>query len=168
MGSRHFRCFFWLSLLTCHFYSVFISAGNRIPRGLSVVDGGGTIISAGERFELGFFSPNGSRFRYVGIWHYGISVQPIVWVANRDKPLSGNDSVLSMGDDGNLQIKSGDGEIVWSSNVTSSSPNSTAVLLDTGNPTDTYLPDMEVHMDTAGGELKIFRSWKSAILISIC
>ncbi|XP_042031159.1 uncharacterized protein LOC121777885 [Salvia splendens] len=182
MGSRHLRCFFWLSLVTCHVYSVFISAGNSIPKGVSVVDGGGTIISAGERFELGFFSPNGSRFRYVGVWHYGISVQPVVWVANRDKPLSGNDSVLAMGDDGNLQIKSGDGEIFWSTSVSSSSPNSTVVLLDTGNlaifpspnskrmlwqsfhtPTDTYLPDMEVHMDAAGAELKIFRSWKSAI-----
>lgn len=181
MGSS-FRSVFWLSLITSYCYIVFSSTASVIPKGLPVRDGGETVISGGEKFELGFFSPQGSRFRYVGIWYHGIAVQTVVWVANRERPLSGNDGVLTMADDGNLKITQRDGEIVWSSNVTVASSNSTAVLMDTGNlailasenskrvlwqsfdhPTDTYLPDMEVHMDTKGGERRVFTSWRSAV-----
>ena len=33
-----------------------------------------TIVSAGNKFELGFFSPANSTNRYVGIWYSNISV----------------------------------------------------------------------------------------------
>lgn len=179
MGS-YYRCSFWFLLITGYYYSVFSSATSKIRKGELVRDGGESIISSGEKFALGFFSPQGSQFRYVGIWYQGLPVQSVVWVANRERPISGNGGALSIGDDGNLQITRGDGEIVWSSNVTAASSNSTAVLMDTGNlvilasedskrvlwqsfdyPTDTYLPDMEVHMNARGGERRVFTSWKS-------
>ncbi|KAK6124446.1 hypothetical protein DH2020_041823 [Rehmannia glutinosa] len=74
------------------------------------------------------------------------------------------------------------GKIVWSSNLTVSSSNSTAILIDTGNfvlhdsensdrvlwqsfdhPTDTYLPDMEVQINVHDGEKRVFTSWESPI-----
>lgn len=181
-GFRFHRCIFWFFLVTAYWYSVFSFAASRIPVGVEVRDGGETIVSAGEKFELGFFSPQGSSFRYVGIWYYRIPVRTVVWVANRDRPISGDTGVLSVGDDGNLRItQGGGGEVVWSSNATAASSNSTAVLMDTGNlailasensrrvvwqsfdhPTDTYLPDMEVYMDAKGGERHVFTSWRTA------
>lgn len=47
-----------------------------------VVDGQ-TIVSAGGIFELGFFSPNRSKGRYVGIWYKGLPTEKVAWVANR-------------------------------------------------------------------------------------
>ncbi|KAI3456373.1 hypothetical protein Pfo_013036 [Paulownia fortunei] len=140
------------------------------------------LVSNGQSFKLGFFSPvNNSGFRYVGIWYYKVANESVVWVANRERPISGNDGVLTIGNDGNLMVMNGNGEMVWSSNVTVASSNSTAVLMDTGNlvlhgsenlnrvlwqsfdhPTDTYLPDMEVHMNVHDGERRVFTSWKSA------
>ncbi|GMJ05183.1 hypothetical protein like AT4G21390 [Hibiscus trionum] len=62
-----------------------------------------TIISAGGRFELGFFSPGNTSKYYVGIWHK-VSNRSIVWVANREYPLPRQSSNLSINDDGKLAI----------------------------------------------------------------
>ncbi|KAK4485148.1 hypothetical protein RD792_007761, partial [Penstemon davidsonii] len=149
---------------------------------LQTITDGETIISSGEKFELGFFSPKDSIFRYVGIWYHKVSQESIVWVANRANPITGNKGVLTIGKNGNLIILNRiNGDIIWSSNVTVQSNNSTAVLMDTGDfvlfndrqtsnvlwrsfdyPTDTYLPQMRVHVDFDKGEKRIFTSWKSA------
>lgn len=183
MGSD-FRCYrymvLWCFLITGYCYSAFSFAASRITRGDSIREGD-TIISGGEKFALGFFRPQDSDFRYVGIWYYKVAVQSVVWVANRERPISGNGGVLTIGDDGNLMILQGD-QMVWSSNATVASSNSTAILMDTGNlvlrgsensnrllwqsfdhPTDTYLPDMQVHMNVHDGERRVFTSWRSAI-----
>ncbi|KAL7088805.1 hypothetical protein ACP275_13G150200 [Erythranthe tilingii] len=196
MGSE-FRChryiFLWCFLIAGNYFSVFISAADRIQVGDSIKDGE-TIISAGDKFALGFFSPRDSDFRYVGIWYYRIPDQLVVWVANREAPISDNGGVLTIGNDGNLIVTNGDGRIIWSSNVTVplGNNNSTAILTETGNlvlrggsdnsnsnsnlnsnsnrllwqsfdhPTDTFLPNMEVHMNIEEGEKRVFTSWKSA------
>ncbi|KAL3503306.1 hypothetical protein ACH5RR_037755 [Cinchona calisaya] len=50
-----------------------------------VLKDGETIISSGGSFELGFFSPSSkSKNRYLGIWYKNISIQTVVWVANRE------------------------------------------------------------------------------------
>ncbi|KAK6149823.1 hypothetical protein DH2020_017348 [Rehmannia glutinosa] len=168
-------------MITGYCFSVFSFAADRITRGQSIRDGE-TIISAGGKFELGFFSPKNSGFRYVGIWYYRIANESVVWVANRERPISGNDGFLTIGNDGNLIVTHMNGKIVWSSNLTVSSSNSTAILMDTGNlvlhdsensdrvlwqsfdhPTDTYLPDMEVQINVHDGEKRVFTSWESPI-----
>ncbi|KAF2543952.1 hypothetical protein F2Q68_00031671 [Brassica cretica] len=63
---------------------------------------GDTLISEEEVFELGFFSPNDSSLRYVGIWYQNIQPQTIVWVANRERPLSDHNGAIKLADDGNL------------------------------------------------------------------
>ncbi|KAG8385667.1 hypothetical protein BUALT_Bualt03G0069000 [Buddleja alternifolia] len=184
MGFSEFRCyrnlFPWCFMVTCYFFSVFTFAADRITRGHSIRDGD-TIVSAGEKFALGFFSPQGSSFRYVGIWYYRVANESVVWVANRETPISDNGGALTIGNDGNLIVLNGDDDIIWSSNVTVESNNSTVVLRDTGNlvlysgehinreiwqsfdhPTDTYLPDMRVQMNVHDGERRVLTSWKSA------
>ncbi|KAF3638812.1 putative protein OBERON 3-like [Capsicum annuum] len=137
-------------------------------------------------FKLGFFSPGSrnSSNRYVGIW-YNFSETTVVWVANRDKPLKDSSGVFKISDDGNLVVMNGMNEILWTSNVSSSSRvvmNSTAqlrsgnlVLLDNaknGNviwqsyqhPSDTFLPKMKIPINSAKtGEKTGLRSWKSSL-----
>ncbi|GAA0168919.1 transmembrane signal receptor [Lithospermum erythrorhizon] len=120
-----------------------------------------TIISAGNIFELGFFTGqvddnrNGS---FVGIWYYKLQPRTIVWVANRDQPQSlDSKQVVFIGEDNNLHFT----DKFTRRNFTRSS-NTTAKLLDTGNlvlidgqsgkiwwqsfkhPTDTFLPGMKM------------------------
>ncbi|PSS24735.1 G-type lectin S-receptor-like serine/threonine-protein kinase precursor, partial [Actinidia chinensis var. chinensis] len=156
---------------------------NNITQGQFIRDGE-TIISTGQNFVLGFFSPENSTYRYVGIWYYKIPMQSVVWVANRENPISGESGVLKLGNDGNLMVLDGNSDSVWSTNVSAESNSTTAILMDTGNlllssnnnigdpskalwesfndPTDTFLPDMRVHMNIHSGERRVFVSWKSA------
>uniref|UniRef100_A0A7N2LU17 non-specific serine/threonine protein kinase n=1 Tax=Quercus lobata TaxID=97700 RepID=A0A7N2LU17_QUELO len=52
------------------------------------------IISNGNAFKLGFFSPVNSTNRYLGIWYNKKSDLPAQWVANRDKPLKDSSGFL--------------------------------------------------------------------------
>nr|GEV53442.1 G-type lectin S-receptor-like serine/threonine-protein kinase At4g27290 [Tanacetum cinerariifolium] len=90
--------------------------------------------SPARTFELGFFKPGSSENTYLGIWYKKISVRTVVWVANRDYPLTGVSSghVLRIVNPGNLVLMNSTSNVVWSSNSTSSG-NATAQLDDTGN-----------------------------------
>ncbi|XP_073268383.1 uncharacterized protein [Populus alba] len=57
---------------------------------------GDVLVSGGQRFALGFFSRGNSTGRYMGIWYHKVSEQTVVWVANRDNPVSGTSGVLAI------------------------------------------------------------------------
>lgn len=180
--KNHISICVFLHLLL-HIFLLFSQAASsdRITQGQLLIDGQ-VIISAGENFAVGFFSSGNSTNRYVGIWYNKIPVQTVIWVANRDKPISGTTGVLRIGDDGDLMIFDGSTSI-WSTNTSSATANSTAVLTDAGNfilfrnenvgdqskalwesfrdPTDTYLPDMRVYINVLNGLGSVFTSWKS-------
>lgn len=142
---------------------------------------GETLVSAGQRFELGFFAPEQSSAygSYVGIWYYRSNPRIYVWVANRDRPLVDDGGVLAIKDDGNLKILDKNGDPFWSTeHQTTSKPGSRlAKLLDSGNlvlcdsntlpttilwqsfehPTDTFLSGMNM-----SANLKL-TSWKSEV-----
>ncbi|TXG55291.1 hypothetical protein EZV62_020547 [Acer yangbiense] len=127
---------------------------------------GETIISAGKIFELGFFPPGkGSFKRYVGIWYYRSDPKIIVWVANRDNPLTENiKGVFGIAKDGNLVIFGEHGKQIWKTNLEGWDSFKGMKLIDVGNlilikedeernpvrdvwesyknPTDTFLPGM--------------------------
>jgi hypothetical protein len=88
-----------------------------------------TIISNGGYFQLGFFSPPNSTYRYVGIWYSDISVSPVIWVANRNQPLKNSSGILAISEDGNLVVLDGQKKVLWSSNLTSCVVNSSAINL---------------------------------------
>ncbi|OVA12778.1 Protein kinase domain [Macleaya cordata] len=139
-----------------------------------------TLTSSGEIYKLGFFSPANSTNRYVGIWYNKVSVQTIVWVANRDNPLKDFSGVLRIAKDGNLVLLDGGGIVLWTTNV-SNIPvnNSIAELLDSGNfvlqqvsdkrilwqsfeePMDTFLPTMKVGANIRTGKTIVITSWKA-------
>ncbi|CAK9161397.1 unnamed protein product [Ilex paraguariensis] len=135
-----------------------------------------TLVSAGERFRLGFFTPEGvhNKERFVGIWYYR-DPKTVVWVANRNKNLSDSFGVFGIADDGNLKVLDRNKITYFSTDLESSSAsNRTVKLFDSGNlvlidnqsgsvlwqsfdhPTDTFLPGMK--MD----DKKKLTSWKSA------
>ncbi|KAG5561450.1 hypothetical protein RHGRI_004481 [Rhododendron griersonianum] len=134
---------------------------------------------------LGFFSPGNSVSRYVGIWYNETQIQSVVWVANRESPISSESGILTVGNAGNLMVLDGYGNQIWYTNSPAVPGNSTstAILMDTGNlilsssksvgdqgkaiwqsfddPTDTFLPDMKVYIDVQSDEDRVFTSWKS-------
>nr|XP_029121214.1 G-type lectin S-receptor-like serine/threonine-protein kinase At4g27290 [Elaeis guineensis] len=154
-------------------------AGDTITPNTPLSDGQ-TLVSAGGNFELGFFSPGNSMNRYLGIWYKKISTQTVVWVANREAPLTDNSGSLNISSDGNLIISNQAAKVVWS---TSSSKASSPVaqLLDTGNfvlkegnnhsysllwqsfdyPCDTLLPRMKLGLDFTTGLDLYLTSWTS-------
>ncbi|KAL3820640.1 hypothetical protein ACJIZ3_006545 [Penstemon smallii] len=144
--------------------------------------GNQTLISAGEEFELGFFTPGISNNYYIGIWYKKIESQTVVWVANRDSPLKNSSAILKINsDDGNLVLINDSGKSIWSSNY-SRAKNTVAELLDNGNfvlrlendknpenylwqsfdyPTDTLLPGMKLGWDSKSRLNRYLTSWKS-------
>jgi hypothetical protein len=77
-----FLCYAFLSLWRSSI-AIDTLSPNQILR-----DNGQTLVSIGESFELGFFSPWTSTHRFIGIWFKDVSPQTVVWVANKDSPLS--------------------------------------------------------------------------------
>ncbi|CAI0467943.1 unnamed protein product, partial [Linum tenue] len=145
---------------------------------------GQVLISNGERYTLGFFSPGSSSNRYLGIWYTKVSVQTVVWVANRDDPINDTSGSLLLDPRGDIVLRRRGrwhSARVWSANVTAGE-NSTAKLLDDGNfvlirsdgnktiawqsfdhLTDTIFPNMRFGMDRRTGPNRrhSIRSWKS-------
>nr|GME03303.1 G-type lectin S-receptor-like serine/threonine-protein kinase At4g27290 [Ipomoea batatas] len=96
---------------------------------------GDTIISSSGAFEMGFFSPtNSSHNIYVGIWFKQMSIRTIVWVANRDTPLTNTSSLaLQIINPGRLALVDGNGSEIWHTNTSRAVQNPVAKLLDSGN-----------------------------------
>ncbi|KAJ9554416.1 hypothetical protein OSB04_018461 [Centaurea solstitialis] len=98
---------------------------------------GETIVSASEIYEMGFFSPGSSRNRYLGIWFKSTSPHTVVWVANRETPLTNTSGMVTLDSHGILSLVDGGGTVIWSSNSSTSDMNivnnPVAQLLDTGN-----------------------------------
>ncbi|KAJ0508233.1 putative protein kinase RLK-Pelle-DLSV family [Helianthus annuus] len=145
-----------------------------------------TITSLKETFELGFFNPGNSTNHYVGIWYKKISIKTVVWVANRNTPLTDTSGELTLTLQGVLILRdTTKGNVVWSSanSSTMSVKNPVGLLLDTGNfiiheegeginqedpiwqsfdfMTDTLLPGMKQGRNLITGIDRRFTSWKS-------
>ncbi|KAD3066897.1 hypothetical protein E3N88_34777 [Mikania micrantha] len=145
-----------------------------------------TIVSPQQTFELGFFSPGNSINHYVGIWYKKISTGTVVWVANRNTPLTDTSIELALTLQGVLIIRNTTtGFIIWSStnSSTTSVKNPIGQLLDTGNfivheeddvidqenPiwqsfdffTDTLLPGMKLGWNLVTGIDRHIKSWRS-------
>ncbi|XP_076942081.1 G-type lectin S-receptor-like serine/threonine-protein kinase RKS1 [Bidens hawaiensis] len=145
---------------------------------------GDVLVSTGETFALGFFSPANSDDRYVGIWYNKVPEQTVVWVANRDRPITNSSGILSVDQTGNLVLHEINQSFVfWSTNISGVKSDNlfSARLLDSGNlvlfqglnkevyawqsfdqPTDTYLPGMKFGLDRKTGLNRVYTSWKSA------
>lgn len=140
---------------------------------------GQVLVSPGHLFELGFFDGN----KYVGIWYKDISPVKVLWVANRENPVTDTLSSLRISSNGNLELGDGKQKPVWSTSITTqvsssnSSTSAAAFLLESGNlvvnnsmgdvlwqsfdyPSDTIFPSMQVGFDSKSGKRKFLTSWK--------
>jgi hypothetical protein len=128
---------------------------------LSVEKPSHNLVSADGDFSAGFFSVGDNTFCFA-IWFTRPSVDPIVvWMANRDDPVDGRGSKLSLLKDGKLILTNSAGNTIWSTPAASTSSEASNLqlqLLNTGNlilhnsdqsvfiwqsfdtPTDTLLP----------------------------
>ncbi|CAL1352747.1 unnamed protein product [Linum trigynum] len=179
----------FLSLL-CFILLTFSSSAQQqdtLTIGQSLTDGQ-SLVSSGGSFRLGYFRPENSSSRYLGIW-YGARVptQTVVWVANRGAPISDTGGFLNLTREGILVLSDGDRNnlAVWSSNVTRRvSPTSgfVAQLLESGNLvvrdaadenpdnflwqsfdylTNSLLPGMKIGRNLTSGLNRTMRSWRS-------
>ena len=137
------------------------------------------MVANGSLFKMGFFSPANSTKRFFGVWYNASSLFTVIWIANRESPLSDSSGIATVSEDGNLLVLNGQKEILWSSNISSAAPNSSAQLLDTGNlvlqdknsgritwqsfkhPSHAFLQKMEVSTNINTGEKQELTSWKS-------
>lgn len=138
-----------------------------------------TIVSQKQVYKLGFFTPNNTTHRYLGVF-YVVSEETVVWVANRDTPLNDSSGAVTISRDGNLVLINARNETVWSTNATTSPMNTTLQILDTGNlvlldnatgrsiwesfsqPSDVFLPTMRIIDNTNTGKKVVVSSWKDA------
>ncbi|XP_059316847.1 G-type lectin S-receptor-like serine/threonine-protein kinase At4g27290 [Lycium ferocissimum] len=176
-----------LLLFILFFYSSIpkISTTTDVITTNQFITNGETVVSSGGTFEMGFFSPTGSSKRYIGIWYKQIlpHVQTVVWVANREQPLTNTSSaVFKVTKPGILIIFGDKNEIIWSTNTSRSVQNPVARLLDSGNlvvkdandgnpenflwqsfnfPTDTFLPKMKLGKNFKTGHEVYLSAWKN-------
>ncbi|XP_017979705.1 PREDICTED: G-type lectin S-receptor-like serine/threonine-protein kinase At4g27290 [Theobroma cacao] len=144
---------------------------------------GETLASADGSFELGFFSPTvSSTSRFLGIWYKKVSKRTVVWVANRETPISDNKGVLLFSNHGILSLLNSTNSTVWSSNTSKTAQEPVVRLLNSGNlvvkdgkdnnpadnlwqsfdyPCETLLSGMKIGKNLVTGFEWFLSSWKS-------
>nr|GMD36893.1 G-type lectin S-receptor-like serine/threonine-protein kinase At4g27290 isoform X1 [Ipomoea batatas] len=175
----------WVSLFFFFINSPEISVGSNVltaaGKSLTLAV---TLVSENGTFEMGFFTPGQSSY-YAGIWYKQISPQTVIWVANREAPISSPDmdSAQLNIKGGNLVLTTGSGNSIWSTNLTSPRNSVQATLLETGNlvisdgpysnatpplwqsfdyPADTLMPHARLGYNKRTNEKQSLISWRNS------
>ncbi|RWR91639.1 putative receptor protein kinase ZmPK1 [Cinnamomum micranthum f. kanehirae] len=129
---------------------------------ISVERSDNVIVSPDRTFSAGFQSVGDNAYCFA-VWFTHVKFTP-VWMANRDYPVNGRRSALSLQKDGNVVLRDAARSTVWETGTTSAS-GVRLCLLDTGNlilhqtstnntlwqsfnfPTDTLLPTQQLRRD---------------------
>ncbi|KAF6159086.1 hypothetical protein GIB67_032703 [Kingdonia uniflora] len=176
---------FWILFSTLHpFFSKFATSINSSITGTQSIIDSQTLVSPGKVFEMGFFSPSNSSYKYLGIWFHKVPNQTVVWVANRKNPCTDSSGMLKIEENQNLVLLSRSGSVVWSSSSSNHSKTGIPVvaqLLDSGNlvlryegnndpenyiwqsfdyPSDTLLEGMKLGWNLKTGLSRYMTSWK--------
>ncbi|KAL8032748.1 hypothetical protein ABFX02_13G116500 [Erythranthe guttata] len=177
-------CFLYISLSISFFIIISTDAKNTLGPNQLLMNGE-TLISANQRFQLGFFNPSPTTDPnlYLAIWYNGIQPLTAVWVANRAKPLRGNAVRLHMNSRGDLFIGDDQGNTICLSRSSNAPPAASVsspslILLDSGNlvivsdsnkttyvwqsfdsPSDTMLPGMKLGWDLKSKTDRVLTSW---------
>eukprot|EP01018_Ginkgo_biloba_P005849 Gb_09242 [translate_table: standard] len=141
----------------------------RLKAGLRPTDNT-SLVSANGIFAAGFHDVTRSGDYAIAVWYANVSDLTLAWMANRDR-LVGPNSSLILSQDGNLTLYDSDKSIAWSSKTNVSNGSVDLILQNNGNlvlndtaagrevwqsfdsPTDTLLPDQNF----AGGMKLISR-----------
>ncbi|KAL6142177.1 hypothetical protein ACLB2K_060460 [Fragaria x ananassa] len=137
--------------------------GLRRGNSLKAEEENNVLVSPDGTFTSGFYKVGANASCY-SIWFTKSVNKTVVWMANRDRPVSKRGSKLTLHANGNLVLTDALGSLVWSTN-TISNEDTEVVLLDTGNlvlrnqakrviwqsfdsPTDTLLPTQPLTKNT--------------------
>ncbi|XP_020211599.1 putative receptor protein kinase ZmPK1 [Cajanus cajan] len=143
------------------FFSTSFAATDTVPEGssLSVEKPSDTLISSNGDFSAGFIQVGDNAFCFA-VCFTRSNPPTVLWMANRDVPVNGKASRLSLWKNGNLVLTDAGETIVWTT-ATVSSSNLHLKLRNDGNlllltskhtvvwqsfdsPTDTLLPDQKL------------------------
>ncbi|KAI3672936.1 hypothetical protein L6452_39039 [Arctium lappa] len=146
-------------------FHLFFFSGHALSRGssLSVENTADILLSPNRLFTAGFHLVGDNAYCF-SVW-FSDHPTTVIWMANRDSPVNGKYSELSLTDVGNLVLKDADQYIIWSTQTESTSSSLQLQLHNTGNlvlhengqqpiwqsfdyPTDTLLPDQPLTKTT--------------------
>ncbi|KAJ1431069.1 putative serine/threonine-protein kinase [Sesbania bispinosa] len=147
-------------LFLLQFASTSSAVSDTLPQSssLSVEKPSDTLVSANGDFSAGFFQVGDNAFCF-SVWFTRSKQPTIVWMANRDTPVNGKGSQLTLRKDGDLILMDAGRTTIWNSATFSPSQLQLQLkLMDSGNlvlgtlqgttiwqsfnfPTDTLLPD---------------------------
>lgn len=136
---------------------------------------------------MGFFSSDNSRTWFLGIWYKKVSTRTVIWIANRDTPLSDTSStVLKFNEKGILSLMNNTNSTLWSANSSRTTQNPVAQLLESGNlvvvgengddpdnypwqsfdhPTDTFMAGMKLGVNLVTGVNRVISNGKYAFRV---
>ncbi|XP_062187619.1 G-type lectin S-receptor-like serine/threonine-protein kinase At2g19130 [Phragmites australis] len=154
------------------------------------LSGAQKIVSKGNRFALGFYTPpqgntasSSPSNYYIAIWYSNIPQVTTVWMANADMPVSDpTTAALTIGRDGNLVLlDQSKKRQLWSTNVSVASNSTVAVLQDSGSldltdatnssivywrsidhPTNTWLPGGKLGLNKITKVSQRLVPWRNA------
>ncbi|XP_020233636.1 G-type lectin S-receptor-like serine/threonine-protein kinase At1g11300 [Cajanus cajan] len=176
MCFRHRANLFFVLFILCRYVLDVGIAIDSITSSQSMKDPD-TLSSKDGNFTLGFFTPQNSTKRYVGIWWKSEST--VIWVANRDQPLNDSSGVVTISEDSNLVVLNGQKQVIWSTNVSNITSNASSQFSDSGKlvltettrgtilwdsfqqPSNSLLPSMKLSLNIRIGEKVELTSWKS-------
>ncbi|KAG5551809.1 hypothetical protein RHGRI_010038 [Rhododendron griersonianum] len=184
MGVRTNSSFLFSLLFVLFTFNLpIISHGSDTISASQSLSGDQTLVSANGTFKLGFYDqPGNSSNYYICIVYNKVSLRTIVWMANRDKPISDKYSSVLKIMDGNLVLLNESQIPIWSTNQNSAASSSVvAVLGDDGNlvvkdgfnstqpiwqsfdfPTDTWLPGGKIAYNKRTKTHQNLTSWKNS------
>uniref|UniRef100_A0ACD5ULM8 Uncharacterized protein n=1 Tax=Avena sativa TaxID=4498 RepID=A0ACD5ULM8_AVESA len=147
------------------------------------------IVSAGQKFALGFYSPpsnatsSSSGNYYIAIWYSNIPTLTTVWTATTDVPVSDPTTTsFQIATDGNLVLlDQAKNQQLWSTNVSIASNSTMAIIRDSGSldlinasnssivywrsidyPTNTWLPGGKLGLNKTTGLSQRLVPWKNS------
>ncbi|KAI3728800.1 hypothetical protein L6452_17443 [Arctium lappa] len=174
----------WLFFCLCFFFFSIphLSSGADTLLVNQSLSGDETLVSLAGNFELGFFRPGESPNYYIGIWFKKVEETTIVWVANRDTPVSDKFSSQLKIIDGNLVLLDESNTQIWSTDlmISTSSTSASVVLRDDGNlvfrngssssppiwqtfehPTHAFLPGSKLGFNNLTNTKQVLTSWRN-------
>ncbi|XP_051114464.1 G-type lectin S-receptor-like serine/threonine-protein kinase At2g19130 [Andrographis paniculata] len=171
-------------IFVCFYTNTIFSLANDTISANQTLSGNQTIVSSGGNFELGFFTPSKSSKYYIGIWYKKIPEKTVIWVANRETPISDSPNAQIKISGRNLVLLNESKVEIWSTALNSTGPQINTVfaaLLDDGNlvlrensvsaetlwesfdyPTHTFMPGAKLSFNKRTGRLQTLTSWKSS------
>ncbi|KAJ9536223.1 hypothetical protein OSB04_un000609 [Centaurea solstitialis] len=158
--AASFLLLFLLTIISSSSSSYSLSHGLTRGSSLSVENKDDRLVSPNTRFTAGFHQVGDNAYAFA-VWfsrQHTTENRIVVWMANRDEPVNGKRSKLSLWKDGNLVLIDAGRQVIWSTDTKSTSSSLQLQLRNTGNlvlddgrgrtiwesfdhPTDTLLPN---------------------------